>query len=224
MTKNHKIIISAIIIIVLFLIYITFDKKSQNKLSEFKDINESQFSTTTNTNVGDYSIEEISTNNIESKLVIPDLNREIVFSVNPPISNDIKKVIEEKVSIIKSELNKNPKSFEGWLNLGIYQKMAGDYEGAKASWIYLSNLYPQSFESLGNLGDLYAYYLKDNGMAETYYKKAISRAPTQSYLYIQLSAVYKDIFKDINKAKAIIEEGLSKIPNDQSLLQIKSNL
>jgi hypothetical protein len=102
--------------------------------------------------------------------------------------------------------------------------MAGDYEGASISWRYVSSVSPADFISQGNLGDLYAYHIKDKNLAETYYRKAIQNGPTQVYLYTQLSDVYKNVFKDLVRANAIIDEGLKKVPSDKTLLQYKSNL
>jgi tetratricopeptide (TPR) repeat protein len=78
--------------------------------------------------------------------------------------------------------------------------------------------------ALGNLGNLYAYYIKDNAQAENYYKQAIAKGSTQAYLYVQLGEVYRDVFKDAAKAKATADQGLAKIPNDPSLLQFKATL
>ena len=55
---------------------------------------------------------------------------------------------------------------ENWLVLGVYRKMIGDYESAKEVWEYASAIRPQNSVSFNNLGELYAYYLKDNAKAE----------------------------------------------------------
>ena len=104
------------------------------------------------------------------------------------------------------------------------QKAGGDYQGAIISWKYASRLAPTDFISLANIGNLYAYFLHDNAQAEIYYKQAIAKGQTQAYLYTQLAEIYRDIFQDLDKAKSIIDQGLSKIPNDPSLLQFKESL
>ena len=136
----------------------------------------------------------------------------------------MKSLITDKIRSLQARLKKDPRDFLAWLDLGIYQKMATDYEGAVISWQYASRLDPTSYIPLGNLGDLYAYFLKDKTKALEYYKKAISNGSTQSYLYVQLALVYKDVFKDMDKALAIIDQGLSKLPNNPSLLETKANL
>jgi tetratricopeptide (TPR) repeat protein len=230
-TKTHKIIISAVILVILLGIYIVFDRKSKKEQDQFK--NTEQFSTTTipgtniqiNTQGGGYKIEQVPID--EGRKIpqpIPDLARKTIFSNNSSLTVETKNVLEKKIIDLQLQLSKNPGYFEAWLDLGIYQKSAGDYEGTIISWTYASKLYPASYLPLGNLGNLYAYFLKDNGMAEVYYKQAISKGPTQPYLYTQLAEIYRDIFKDNTKALDIINQGLSQIPNDPNLLQLKASL
>lgn len=188
----------------------------------------SNVSTTTNetsgvttTNDGNFTIEQIPD---ASNVVTPDLNRKVVFSNTVNLDENTKKIIIDKVLGLQNNLKNDSKDLASWLELGIYQKMAGDYEGAIISWKYVSSVSTSDFISLGNLGDLYGYYIKDKKLSEEYYKKAIKNAPTQVYLYTQLSGVYKDVFKDISKASAILDEGLKAVPGDQTLLQYKQNL
>jgi tetratricopeptide (TPR) repeat protein len=171
---------------------------------------------------GDYTITPIPVKT-EKPILVPDLNRPVIFLASLNLADDVKKILIDKINVLQVNLKNNSNDINSWIDMGIYQKMAGDYAGAVISWKYVSDI-SNDFVSLGNLGDLYAYYLKDNGMAEVYYKKAITRAPNQSYLYIQLSSVYKVIFNDLVKAKAVLDEGLKKIPNDKSLLEAKKNL
>ena len=67
-------------------------------------------------------------------------------------------------------------------------------------------------------------FLNDKNQAETYYKQAIINGPAQAYLYTQLAEVYRDIFKDLTKAQAVVAQGLLKIPNDPNLLQLQGSL
>ena len=84
--------------------------------------------------------------------------------------------------------------------------------------------YFQNFIAFADLGDFYAYFLKDNLKSEVYYKLAISIDPKQAYLYTQLADVYRYFFKDLDKARAIVDQGLQKVPNDPNLLQYKAAL
>ena len=117
-----------------------------------------------------------------------------------------------------------PGHFQSCIYLGINQKAAGDYQGAISSWKYASYIVPDDFISLANVGNLYAYFLKDNAEAEVYYKEAIGKGPLNEYLYTQLAEIYRDIFKDLGKARTIVNQGLSQLPGSQNLLQLKESL
>jgi hypothetical protein len=228
LTKTHKIIISIIVIAILLGIYITLDK---SKMAN-KTIDTIQFATTTDSTgkvntqgVGSYKIEQVPISDTTSiPKPIPDLNRETITATGAIINPEAKAAAIEKIKLLQTQLKNNVRDLQSWLDLGIYQKMAGDYEGAILSWKYAGKLSPTNYISFANLGNIYAYFMKDNAQAETYYKEAISKGPTQSYLYTQLAEIYRDIFKDLNKARAIINQGLSKIPNDPNLLQLQTSL
>lgn len=226
MTRNIKIAVGVILVIVLA--YFVFDKKAEPVVDEVTP----KTATSTDSEVdvgitadGNYTIKKISETTIGgSKVSAPDINRAIVFGNNTNYDQSTKNIITEKMLALQAELKKDSDNLLAWINLGLYQKMIGDYIGAILSWKYVSLRSPTDYISTGNLGDLYAYYLKDKLTAEKYYKKAILNAPNQAYLYAQLSAVYRDVFGDIAKARSIIDEGLSKIPNDQGLLEARANL
>ena len=233
-TKTQKIIGSIIILVALLGLYIVFDSKAKNAE------NNQTIATTTTTNLtatttgglqittqgtGSYTIEQVSaTSGTKLPQPIPDLTAKVVFKNDPSLTPEIKTLIQGKISGLQSTLLKNPTDFDSWINLGLYQKMAGDYSAAAISWQYAGKISPTSFVQFGNLGDLYAYYLKDNAQAEMYYKKAITNGPKQSYLYVQFATMYRDVFKDLSKAKAVIDQGLAEIPNDPNLLQLQASL
>ena len=233
-TKTHKIIGSAVVIIALFAIYIFFDRQSRNT-DNLPDIYATKATTTTTTTdknntdlvniegTGNYKIEQVGGGGGIPQPV-PDLNRKVTIYAGAMISPEASNLATEKILALQAQLKKDSTDFKAWINLGIYQKMAGDYQGAIFSWQYAGRLAPTNYISLGNLGNLYAYFLKDNGQAEVYYQQAISKAPNQAYLYVQLAEIYRDIFKDLDKARAIVNQGLSKIPNDQNLLQLQASL
>lgn len=226
LTKTQKIIISAVVIIVLLVVYIAFDRKSKAG-DDLKNTNTEQVSTTTNTGItadgSGYTIEQVP---VESNVPkpIPDLSRKVIFSNDPSLTSEVKGVINTKIASLETALKSNPSYLAAWIDLGLYHKMAGDYEGSKIYWQYATKLSPTNYVAFADLGNLYAYYLKDNAMAENYYKQAINKDTKQSYLYTQLAEVYKDVFKDMDKAKAVIEQGLNAIPNDPALLEFKANL
>jgi Tetratricopeptide repeat len=228
LTKTNKIIISIVAIAVLFGAYILFDIKSKEQGT---DTGTNQVSTTTDvvvgTNItgqGNYTIERVPINEGRVTQPVPDLNRVSVPAKGVVVSPEGKARTDAEIKSLQMVLKKDPTDFTSWLSLGLYQKLAGDYDGAVISWVYASKIAPGDYTSLGNLGDLYAYFIHDNGQAEVYYKEAIMRGPTQSYLYVQLAEVYQNVFKNLDKARAIVSQGLSKIPNDPNLLQLKASL
>ncbi len=234
-TRTHKIIISIVALAILLSIYIFIDRKSRG-------VEEAPISTTsTSTNIsntqtvtnttgianisgsGNYSVEQVGGTS-SKPLPVPDLNRSIIVYPGAIISPEAKAQAAQKVPESQAILKKNPNDIRAWNVLGLWQKTGGDYEGAVISWKYASQLSTNDYVSVANLGNIYAWFLKDNGQSEIYYKEAIRRAPTQSFLYIGLAEVYRDIFRDLDKARAIVDQGLAKIPNDPSLLQFKANL
>lgn len=232
MTQRNKIILSAVAVIILVGVYMFFDRRS----GAGDVVNNEPVATTTTssttapaigtTNVtGQYTIEQVP---IEEGAgvpqPIPNLNRPISVSSNAMVTPQATASATPVIKSLQASLKKNPADFNNWIALGISQKEAGDYQGAVLSWTYASKLAPNDYISLGNLGNLYAYFIKDNAMAENFYKQAIVKGPLNVNLYTQLAEVYVNIFKDNAKAKAIIEQGLVKIPNDPNLLQIKASL
>ena len=226
LTKIHKIIIGVVTVLILGGLFMIFTKKSEAP-SQNTETASSTTTTLPGTNIqvqgnGNYTITQVPVENSTAPK-IPDLNRPVTFGPTVSLSADVKKIVTDKILALQATLKKDPKSIGSWIDLGTYEKMAGDFSGAILYWKYAADI-SNDYVSLGNLGNLYAYYLKDNAQAEVYYKKAISRGATQSYLYVQLSDVYKEVFKDLTKAKAILDEGLKKIPNDPALLEAKKNL
>jgi tetratricopeptide (TPR) repeat protein len=223
MTKTQKIIAVVVVALILFGVYVFIKNKSEPVSDNTQTI-----STTTGKTVINgkgYTIEQVPVD--EGKGVpqpIPDLNREVSVYAGAIVASEAKISAEAKIKTLQERLKKNPADYSAWIDLGIYQKSGGDYEGAIISWQYASKLAPTDYIAPANIGNLYAYFIKDKAQAEIYFKKAISNSPTQVYLYVQLAEIYRDIFKDINKARAIIDQGLSKVPSDQGLLQFKASL
>jgi tetratricopeptide (TPR) repeat protein len=228
-TKTQKIITSAVVIIILLGAYIVFDRRQRSQ--QTAQDNNQITATTTSTNSGNlqidvkgsgYKIEQVPITNTTTQL--PDLNRPVTFNSSLYLTPEAKAADTAKIKEMQTILKKDPTNFGAWLDLGIYQKAAGDYEGSAISWKYASKIAPTSFIPLGNLGDLYAYYLNDSKLAESYYKQAIQKDPTQAYLYTQFAEVYLNVFKDTVKAKAVVAQGLTKLPNDTNLLQLQASL
>ena len=228
--KTHKIIISIVVLAILLSIYITFDKKYRKQGESNTDKNASTTVTDISggklvtSGIGDYTIEQVPLTEGEIPKPIPNLNRAVTPYAGVAISSENLAFVQKEVLALQTILKKDPSDLPSWINLGLYQKAGGDYEGAIISWKYASRLAPTDFVSMSNLGNLYAYFLKDNGQAEMYYLEALKRDPKQEYLYFQVVEVYRDIFKDISKVMAIVNQGLQKLPNNPNLLQLKESL
>jgi hypothetical protein len=227
MGNGTKITIGIMVLLLIIGVYMIF-RSTGNGLNNGTATTTTQATTTNGVVQGNgYTIEQVpveTTTNSGTPKPVPDLNREIFTYPGANISAEARAAAVVKVKEFQTALKNNPADFSSWISLGIYQKMAGDYDGAIISWTYASKLAPSDYISLGNIGNLYAYFIHDNGQAEVYYKQAIKRGPTTVYLYQQLAEVYRDVFKDLDKARAIVNEGLAKIPNDPLLLQLKANL
>jgi len=148
---------------------------------------------------------------------LPDLNKEIKITAD--MSEDAKKIATTRIQDLSSQLKKDSDNLENWLVLGVYRKMIGDYEGAKELWEYAGAIRPQNSISFNNLGELYAYYLKDNAKAEENYKKAIENDPSAIYIYRNFFDFYRYFAKDTAKARAILEQGIAANPTTSSDLK-----
>ncbi len=224
-----KIIITFIVIVCALGLY--FVLRTRTPRAPLDTASVSETATTTSTRIGDvtvttpsgYTISQVSIDEKKSSAQAPSLTTPIVFGV-VSLTPEVKEIVSKKITDIRSTLIKDPKNISGWVNLGIYQKMAGDYLGAIASWKYVTQISSNDFVSRGNLGDLYAYYVHDNALAEMYYSEAIKAGPTQEYLYAQYALMYRDVFKDTEKALRVINDGLKKIPNSTVLMDIKTQI
>ena len=148
---------------------------------------------------------------------LPDLNRAI--KITAEMNDDAKKIATAKIQDLSNQLKKDSDNLENWLVLGVYRKIIGDYEGAKEVWEYASIIRPQNSVSFNNLGELYAYYLKDNKKAEENYIKAIENDPSAIYIYRNFFDFYRYVAKDVTKARAILEKGIATNPATSSDLK-----
>lgn len=232
MSKNQKIILAAIIILLILGAYYRINKNKVEVASDSQNQATTTVSAATTTNtvsanttkVAGYTVEQVPVTPTKKTVPMPDLNRPVTFASNLVFTDEVKAMVTAKIKGLQDQIRADKTKLLPWIDLGMYQKMAGDYEGARISWKYVSEAAPNDFLSRGNLGNLYAYYLKDNAMAETYYKDAISKDTKQIYLYIQLAEVYKDVFHDTDKSKLIIDQGLKVNPGNQALIEFKNSL
>lgn len=183
--------------------------------------------TTGGTDSGDkgYKVEVVSIPTASTdnpKIPVPGLNRKIVFSKNT--SDEAKSIITEKINKIVEELKKNSSLPQDWISLGLYRKVAGDYEGARDAWEYAGAVSPENSVSFRNLGDLYGYYLNDSKKAEENLLKAIENDPNQIEYYFKITEFYKNVLNDMDKARQIVQQGIAANPASEELKSLLTSL
>lgn len=145
----------------------------------------------------------------------PSLERE--SPVTPGLDSAVVARLRAEIKEFVINLEKNSTSFQDWIDLGLAYKQLGDYEGARDAWEYVSLLYPKNIVSFGNLGDLYANFLKDYAKAEARYKTAIKNKPNDVYLYGNLFDLYKMYKQEAGNGEAVLKDGIAKNSNELSL-------
>ena len=174
----------------------------------------------TNIAIGEKQLDEIESNNNlgykiktlpaeTEKKSMPDLNRKVNFST----ANTSAKT---KIVEISETLKIDTENVSLWIDLGSWRKAINDYEGAIEAWEYAGVIRPQSSIPFNNLGDLYAYYLKDVPRAEEYFLRVINNDPNNIYSYFKIVEFYQDFTKDTAKARAILEKGIVANPPSTS--------
>lgn len=201
--------------------YIYTDINKTPTAGTFEETKEQAAKTDESVDNGD-ALQDIttSTKNIVS-LTMPKLNRPV--PTNTSLSEEVRTILVGRIKEWSDKIAKEPNNSESWVFLGVEYKIAGDYEGAREAWEYASYLSPNSVAQQ-NLGDLYAYYLKDFAKAEAHFLEAIRISPGSIYLYFKISDFYKDSLKDSAKARAIVERGLAANPSSSELQSLLSSL
>jgi tetratricopeptide (TPR) repeat protein len=174
--------------------------------------------TTTITGSGNgYTIEQV-------EIPAPSLGRPVSYA--PNLSAEALASVRSHIENARKLLKEDPTRVDLWLQLGVYYKVAGDYQAAAEAWNYTASVAPSNitYVAYGNLGDLYLNFLKDYPKAEANYKAAIDIKPNIIEYYRGLFTLYFHIQKDRAAAAAIVEQGLQAYPDNPDLLQLKSQL
>ncbi len=228
MNKKTQIILEIIVGIVIVIggVYFTYVNKSSVKEETVKT---EEKATTTEIQSGisiegdgDYKVEINPVKNEGINIPIPDLDRKIVFSGNIPVKTQ--EILRKNIENISAELKKDSNLVDNWIELGTYRKNTGDYSGAIVALNYAVYLNPSNSLAYNNIGDLYAYFLKDNVLAERNFLKAIEKAPKDTYLYFKTSEFYKDVLKNSSAARAIVEKGIKENPSSKELKNLLKSL
>ena len=214
--KKEKLVFILICIIavagIFYVAYQGFSKKNETATVNLKPIN------------GENDKTKLATTTQINKISVPNLSGPILFKDS--VSTKTKEEITKKMKDLSEELGKDNDYFDGWIQLGLYRKNIGDYDGAQQAWEYAGLIRPENSLSFGNLGMLYGYYLKDNIMAEKSFIKATKNDKTLIYLYAQFASFYHEVLKNDTKAKAILEQGIAANPGpaSQDLQNLLKNL
>ena len=140
----------------------------------------------------------------------PDYTKPLVFSAS--ITPAVKTVLQSQFTTTVAGLNKDKYDFNMWVNLGSVRHMAGDEQGAKEIWEYVSLVWPSNAASFNSLGDLYANFLKDYAKAESNYLIAIKNKPADTNPYKNLFTLYYNAGYNKNKAEGILKQGIAAVP------------
>ena len=160
-----------------------------------------------------------------SSVTAPSLTTSIIIS--SPLSLDAQILLRNKENAVIAVLQKDPNNVAAWLDLAIDRKIGGDYSGAAAIWKYLTKTAPTSvaYIAYGNLGGLYADYLKDYPTAEADYKQAIALSPHTIDYYRELYTIYKYVYKTNTTAAAdILVQGIKANPGNPDLLALQAQM
>jgi tetratricopeptide (TPR) repeat protein len=225
MLKNKYVQIGIVIIIVIgALVFIANDFYNKDTSSK----NESEaVATTTTTSIGNgVEIEgtgDYTVNFIDSEEIIdiesPSLDKSIVISAL--LDAEAKAILTNNIEELIEQLRVSSDRVDLWLKLGLYYKIAGDYEGAIEAWDYVSKVGPDSVNYIAyqNLGDLYHYYLKDFPKAEQNLRIAIENDKLNTRTYAMLHELYKYSYKqNTTLVTDVLFEGLVENPNNTDLL------
>ncbi len=153
----------------------------------------------------------------EIKKQMPDLDREII--IKEKLSEESENRAITEIKTISGKLKKDYDNREDWLNLGIWRKTIGDYEGAREAWEFVTLIRPNDPVAFHNLGDLYAQYIIDFSKAENNYLAAIARAPETTFYYVKLYEFYRYFVRKPDSAENILIQGI-KATNDPDLKTI----
>lgn len=136
-------------------------------------------------------------------------------------SEDQKKDLYAKIKLYGNNVKEHPDSFSDWLQLGLFKKVIGDYEGARDAWEYAGMVRPLNSVSFANLGELYWKYLYDYPGAEKNFRISIKNKPEDPSVYVSLADLYYYSYKEkSNLAEGALLEGLTNNPKDVNLMRV----
>ncbi|MFH0846417.1 MAG: hypothetical protein V1851_03410 [Patescibacteria group bacterium] len=222
--KLNLVLLGVLVFMVVSYIYLDL-KESKEDVEEVITDDSTKNSLIENVIITDENNVAVETTEVKIEkefMAMPDLNRELVFSDEYP--EQAKKIIRENIGKIISDLKNNPNVYEDWIALGLQYKGIDDYEGARLTWEYATYLNPDKFLAWGNLGDLYAFYIRDNVKAEQAYIKAIENGSHQVVLYFKISEFYTEFLNNPERARELVNIGIKQNPDSQELKDLLKSI
>jgi tetratricopeptide (TPR) repeat protein len=137
------------------------------------------------------------------------------------IPKDFKVRVGQRIEELRAQLTKDPKDFNGWLDLALQYKAAGDLTAAEVVWLFLTDAAPSQSISAHNLGTLYHLELKNYEKAERYFSEAVRREPKQVVNYLSFHELYRYSYKqDTSRAEDVLLEGIKETGNPDLYLAL----
>lgn len=132
----------------------------------------------------------------------------------------MEKLAREKIANAASMIVDDYNYDTPWLELGAYRKIIGDYEGAIQAWLFLSEIRPNAFVPLHNIGDIYAFTLKNYNKGEQYLLGSLELNEGNIQGYTALASLYNNVpeFGKRDKVDDILFRGLKVDGNNLMLL------
>ncbi len=178
--------------------------------------------TSPNLNYGFVKTSATSSKPVLPGIQVPNLAGPIVIPKQFPsdVALSAEKHLKETITALASA----PGNATLWADLGFSRKGIEDYKGAAEAYEYALKLVPTNAIFADNLGVLYGDYLKDYSKAEQNFRLAITLDPKADYRYLRLFEFYRYSLKNIEKAKAVLEQGNKAIPGNPSFTTLIESL
>ena len=142
----------------------------------------------------DVSAEPVGENRGMKTLAMELIERPAIFRAQ--LSDAAKKQAADKINESMSMIQQNYDYPDAWYDLAAYRKLIGDYEGAIEAWNFIGLIRPKDYIYLNNLGNLYAFDLKDYKKGEISFLKAIGNNSENINGYLQLATLYEYAYKE----------------------------
>jgi tetratricopeptide (TPR) repeat protein len=160
-----------------------------------------------------------STIELVSDSAAPSLTEPVAYMEDIPA--DFKKRVSARIDELRTHLTKESKDFNGWLDLALQYKAAGDIKAAERVWLFLTDAAPTQSISTHNLGTLYHLELKEYEKAEQYFSEALKREPKQVVNYLSFHELYRYSYKqDTSRAVDVLLQGIKETENPDLYLAL----